>query len=308
MKSFKLDMDLNTAITIIQNIMNDSVSNVQAITFGELSKVFSYNYQGKAFVIHFNRAGERFLKDEYLYKNLSKLGIPIPRIERNGNINDVFFSISEKALGQSLVAYPENEIKKVLPALATEFKKITEIPIDSSGKHGAINHDGEGSFNTWQQYIESFFQKEQDGFWKDWYTLFDQSFLEKEIFDYYYDMMLELSSYAPNEKYLVHGDFHLGNIISDGKDITAIVDWEMATYGDFMFDIANLHFWAPQLEIPQTFYEAWRKNGEEIPHFHERLLCGMLFKGIDALRFFAKKEDRAAYEMIKDKLSTITKK
>jgi len=34
----------------------------------------------------------------------------------------------------------------------------------------------------------------------------------------------------------------------------------------------------------------------------------MLFKGIDGLRFFAKKEDEAAYEMIKGKLLSITKK
>ncbi|MBS4196831.1 aminoglycoside phosphotransferase family protein [Lederbergia citri] len=305
MKSFKLDMDLHTAHTIIEKIMEDAVSNVESINFGELSKVFSYQYKGRAYVIHFNNNGERFIKDEYLYQKLSMLGIPIPRIERNGKFNDLFFSISEKASGQSLVAYPEDEIKKILPSLVIEYKKMTEIPIDSSEKYGAVNHYGEGAFDTWQEYIESFFQKDQDGFWKDWYTLFDHSFLEKEVFDYYYEMMMELSLYAPKEKYLVHGDFHLGNIISDGKNITGIVDWEMAMYGDFMFDLANLHFWAPQLQIPKVFRHTWNKAGEDIPYFRERLKCGMLFKGIDALRFFAKKEDKAAYEMIKDKLSSI---
>jgi len=308
MKSFKIDMDINTAIRNIQSILKGSVSNVQAINFGELSKVFSFCFQDKAYVIHFNKNEDRFIKDEYLYKKLSQLDIPIPKNERNGKIDDIYFSISEKAIGQSLEAYPENEIKNVLPALATEFKKIVQIPIDSSEKYGAIDYKGEGSFNSWQKYIESFFQKEQDGFWKDWYTLFDHSFLEKEVFDYYYEMMMELSLYSPEERYLVHGDFHLGNIISDGQDITAIIDWELAMYGDFMFDIANIHFWAPQLEVPQIFHEAWIKNGEEIPHFQERLLCGMLFKGIDGLRFFAKKEDEAAYEMIKGKLLSITKK
>ncbi|MBS4219831.1 phosphotransferase [Bacillus sp. FJAT-49711] len=303
MKSFKLDMDLTTAITIIQNIINDSVSHVEAINFGELSKVFSYNNKGKDYIIHFNKNGERFIKDEYLYEKLSKLGIPIPRIERNGKFNDLAFSISEKASGQSLVAYPENKVRKVLPSLAIEYKKMTEILLDSTEKYGAIDHNGEAVFDTWQQYIESFFQRNQEGFWKDWYALFEHSFLEKEVFDYYYEMMMELSLSTPKEKYLVHGDFHLGNIISDGKDITAIVDWEMAMYGDFMFDIANLHFWAPQLQIPQVFLAAWDDEG--IPNFRERLKCGMLFKGIDGLRFFAKKEDKAAYEMIKNKLSSI---
>lgn len=303
MKSFKINMDINTDITHIQSILNGSVSNVRPINFGELSKVFSYCFQDKAYVIHFNNNGDRFIKDEYLFKKLSQLDIPIPRFKKNGKISDIYFSISEKAIGQSLEAYPENEIEKALPALATEFKKIAQIPIDSSKKYGAINHNGVGSFDTWQQYIVSFFQKEQDGFWKDWYTLFEESFLEKAVFDYYYEMMMDLSLYAPKERYLVHGDFHLGNLISDGKDITAIVDWELAMYGDFMFDIANLHFWAPQLQFPQVFLEAWDDEG--IPNFKERLKCGMLFKGLDGLRFFAKKEDKAAYEMIKNKLSSM---
>ena len=46
--------------------------------------------------------------------------------------------------------------------------------------------------------------------------------------------MIDLASVSPQETYLVHGDFHLGNMLTDGSNITAVVDWEMALYGDFM--------------------------------------------------------------------------
>ncbi len=115
--------------------------------------------------------------------------------------------------------------------------------------------------------------------------------------------MIDLAERSPQETYLVHGDFHLGNMLADGSNITAIVDWEMALYGDFMFDLATMHMWTPQLQLPQMVRDALkRKIGIDIPHFEERLLCGLLFKGLDGLRFFAKKGDKPAYESVKGKI------
>ncbi len=75
--------------------------------------------------------------------------------------------------------------------------------------------------------------------------------LEKDVFEQGYGKMMELAAYAPKHPYLVHGDFHTGNFIAAGDRITAIVDWEMAMQGDFMFDLAGLHFWSPHLQFPE---------------------------------------------------------
>jgi aminoglycoside phosphotransferase (APT) family kinase protein len=53
------------------------------------------------------------------------------------------------------------------------------------------------------------------------------------------------SSTLPDGRALVHGDFHLGNLIaSSGGQVRAVVDWEMATIGDPLVDLGcALAYW-----------------------------------------------------------------
>ncbi len=111
--------------------------------------------------------------------------------------------------------------------------------------------------------------------------------------------MIELSTYSSSERYLVHGDFHLGNILADDRGITALIDWEMAMYGDFVFDLATFHLWTPSLQLPQYFLHYCKKKGVDIPNFEQRLRAALLCKSLDGLRFFAKKKDENAYLYMK---------
>ena len=143
-------------------------------------------------------------------------------------MGDLKFSISEKAPGQVLVSLSESEIKQVLPDLVKRFTNITGVQVDQSKGYGWIRSTGDGSYSSWIEFIDSFFQEEQIGFWHNWHKLFKTSFLEKDIFERIYSTMIDLAKCSPQETYLVHGDFHLGNMLADGSNITAVVDWEMA--------------------------------------------------------------------------------
>lgn len=39
---------------------------------------------------------------------------------------------------------------------------------------------------------------------------------------------------------LMHGDFHLGNLLFNGEQVAAVLDWEMATIGDPLLDLGRL--------------------------------------------------------------------
>ncbi|SDN69954.1 hygromycin-B 4-O-kinase [Paenibacillus sp. yr247] len=307
MIQFKPKMDLSTAEIFLQNVLNGPVSGVQPIEQGELSKVFSYSHQGKDFVIHFNSSREGFEKERYLHETFSSQGIPIPRILEIGRANELYFSIAEKASGRTIISYPETEIKQILPDLVEQFTKINQVRLGQTKGYGWIQPSGDGSYDSWLEFLISFFREEQSGFWNGWYALFEHSFLEQDVFQYIYDIMIDLSKCSPEKRYLVHGDFHLGNMLTNGRTITGIVDWEMAMYGDFVFDLATQHLWTPQLQFPQMVRGAWASEGHDIPKFEERLLCALLFKGLDGLRFFAKKGDRNAYDMVKSELLGQTK-
>ncbi|MBP1966799.1 phosphotransferase family protein [Paenibacillus aceris] len=296
-------MDTRSAEAFLSQFLNSPVTDVRPIDQGEVSKVFSYNLLDEEFIIHFNSGREGFVREQYVHEKFSPQGIPVPRVVEIGRANEALcFSIAEKVPGRTIISYPEAEIKQILPDLVQQFTKMNEAKLGQTKGYGWIQPSGDGSHESWPEFLASFFREEQTGFWHGWYALFEESFLERDVFQRLYGIMMELSTYSPQQRYLVHGDFHLGNMLTDGHSVTGIVDWEMAFYGDFVFDLATQHLWTPQLQFPELVRSTWAVEGWDISYFEERLRCALLFKGIDGLRFYAKKGDRNAYDSVKTEL------
>jgi aminoglycoside phosphotransferase len=43
---------------------------------------------------------------------------------------------------------------------------------------------------------------------------------------------------GPIENTLIHGDFHMNNLLVNHNNIVGIIDWPRAAYGDLRFDVA----------------------------------------------------------------------
>ncbi|PYI53145.1 phosphotransferase family protein [Paenibacillus flagellatus] len=306
MKSFKPDMTIERAQHFLQTIESETVSDIAPIEMGELSKVFRYRLGAQSFVIHFKSGRETVDKVKLISERYSSV-LPIPRMVKIGTCDGLPYTISEQAVGAPVLTQPKEEIVRVIPDLIERFAAMNQVRVDSASGYGWITPSGEGASASWTDWLASLFNEEQEGFYEGWTSLFESSFLEKDLFDRTYAAMIELAQYAPEERYLVHGDFHLGNMLSDDGRITAIVDWEMAMYGDFLFDAAVLHLWVPQIGFPQRLREHWERQGREIAHFEKRLLCYQLFKGLDGLRFYAKKDDKPSYDFMRSHLVTLLK-
>lgn len=308
MQSFKLHMDVYEATSKLNDLFKEPVSNVAAIEMGELSRVFSFSHLQKEYVIHFKNDRESFDKAKDIYEKYSSPSLPIPKVVKIGSLPDMYYAISEKAAGKPISDWDEeNKVEAILNQLAIHFTYMSQIPIDPAVGFGIITANQETGQRNWQETLVHFFDPAQEGFHHNWTRLYTDSFLEETLFTEGFDKMMALADYSPSEPHLVHGDFHLGNMLSDGQRVTGIVDWEMAMYGDFMFDLAGLHFWAPQLEFPQRVRKSWIEGGKDIPYFEERLHCYLLFKGIDGLRFYAKKNDKDAYNYMRGRVIDLLK-
>lgn len=306
MVSFRPEMNIEAAKEFLQIIKWDKATDVAPIDMGELSRVYSFTSDQREYVVHFKSDCSSLDIANYMYTQYAVYGIPIPKVVEIGSCGDLYYGISEKVPGKPMSTFPEKELEKLLNKLAETYTRINTIKIDKDKGFGLISLSGKALFHTWRECLEDFFNKESS-FYGDWTKLYVESFLERDVFEEIYQKMLELSKYSPKDPSLVHGDFHLGNMLSDGEKITGIVDWEMARYGDFMSDLGVMHFWTPSLQFPQRVREAWEREGRSIPFFEERLLCHQLFVGVDGLRFFAKKGDREAYHSIKNKLYDLLK-
>lgn len=304
MTSFKMNMDAKRADEVLRKEFDPSVQNVAQIEMGELSRVFAFTTRGQEYIAHFRDSRDSMDKASYLYQAYGSL-LPIPRVVKIGGSEGLFYSISERAAGKPISAFDAAEQEGIAADLARHFAVMGQIEVGAGQGFGWIAPDGTAAGDSWRETLGSVFKEDQEGFYAGWTELYTDSFLEKSLFQEGVAAVRELTRYAPTVPQLVHGDFHLGNMLSDGSRVTGIVDWEMAMYGDFMFDLAGLHVWTPQLDFPGKVRREWQTQGTDIPFFDERLRCYQLYKTVDGLRFYAKQGIKPAYDYIRAKVTAL---
>jgi hygromycin-B 4-O-kinase len=302
MSTIKSEMDNQSAAAFLQAYWGETVEELEAIEQGEVNRAYFFQFRKQDYVVRFNAQLDGFQKELYLSNNFSSEDLPIPTIIEIGPISGMYFAISKRAAGTTLSHYDTNQLPLLQAMLIKLFTDMNKLEVGDTQGFGWVLPSGDGSHTSWQGHLESSFDETEPGFWHGWHGLFDGSFLDKGLFDTLYAKMMKLAAYSQTERYLVHGDFHTGNLIADGSRLTGVIDWELAMYGDYMFDLATFHLWSPHVKLPELYYKHCQSEGREIWHFEERLLSSLLCKGLDALRFYAKTHNEQAYVHVRDDL------
>jgi hygromycin-B 4-O-kinase len=140
------------------------------------------------------------------------------------------------------------------------------------------------------------------GFWQGWRRLFDESFLERDVWERAHAWMSARLPRCPEVRHLLHGDFSGTNVLSDGERITAVIDWAVSKYGDFLFDVAYQDWQSPARRYRQHFRELYAARGQDVPDFDARVDCYSAWMGMDSLRFYARTGEAEQYEVAKQRL------
>lgn len=296
MNSFKLAISPQDVFTIVTHHY-PSARNLKEINMGELSMVFTFDTKEGPKVIHLRLDQEGLARNKLVFDQYGA-HLPIPRISGPFEEQGVFYTFSERMRGKPVSSFTKNEQLIIARDLADRYSTMNKV---KTGNTFGLFGD-KPSYESWTDLVKSFFTESLDGFYANWTTLFHQGILEEQVFQKGYDKLIERSRFAPPQPFLVHGDFHLGNMMATENKVTGLLDWELAMRGDFMFDVAGLHFWSPDLQFPAIIRDTWAAKGIDIPHFEERLSAGLLFKAVDGLRFYAKQEHQAAYHYIKQRM------
>ncbi len=111
--------------------------------------------------------------------------------------------------------------------------------------------------------------------------------------------MVKLLDYCPQERYLVHGGSAFGNVIAHEGQITGVIDWLDARYGDFVYDVAGSDIWAPRLRMAERFQQFCEARGIALPHYEQRLRCYRCYMCLDGMRYYAKVGNVEGYRWVK---------
>lgn len=299
MPAIKPALTAEEVVTLLQEQFPTPIEHLSGISNGQIAQTFSFTVGEQDYIVRFNRdnMGANFPKEAFIARRITSPRIPIPSIVHIGRFEGLHYSITVKAPGQPLDTLPPAEYAQLLPEVIRTLDAIHHVDVrDWPPRYGVFDDNGVGLSASWRNYLTSVREEEEDwNFYGKWHTLFDTSFLERDVFDLIYGHMVSLLDNCPEERYLVHGGYGFSNVLAHEGKITAILDWIDAKYGDFVYDIAWLNFWSPEVNYGELFRQYYQEQGVSVPAYDERLRCYHCYIGMDALRFAAKSNQPDAY-------------
>jgi hygromycin-B 4-O-kinase len=288
---------------LLRELFGDRVAGVERLTGGVFSRAFAFSVDERDYVVRVNaaaHAAESFAKDDYAWRHFASPALPVPRIVALGETSGWHYAIGERVAGLPLSAFSRAERRRALPAALDTLEEVGKVDTGASRDYGDWGSDGNGKFASWQAYLADIIENHADGYYADWQRLFDESFLERDVYEAIYERMLERAERCPNERALIHNDFHFDNLMAAGERITGVLDWSNALYGDPLYDVAWLARPSPD---PGWWYddsEILRARFGAAPDYDTRLTCYQLHIGLDHLRFYAKNDRPADYRFTRD--------
>ncbi len=282
------------------------VKHLKFIKGGEVSQAYSFDAVDGGYVIRANRHGsEGFEKEKYAFLHFASPKVPIPKIVDIGKMNKVFsYAISKGAPGRAMSSFTKEELIGIGPRMLETMGAIHATSVDNTFGYGYMAPSGMGTSTSWRDYVLSIGGENDKS--RNWAGLFQNSFLEKDVFDSLYARLESLIEFCPEVRSLIHGDFGFDNIISDGKSITGVIDWANCMYGDFLYDAAWLSFWPSDFEFDRICREYYSDQG--VPNYEKRILCCQLYIALNSMGFYAESDQKDKYIWAKERINKLLKK
>jgi hygromycin-B 4-O-kinase len=310
MKSVKPVIDAQTAATLLRDDLQIDFDNLKEVDGGLIARTYSLDMDGRPCVLQFteHNMSQGCLNERFFSERFRQMEIPVRSVLYEGDFAGLHYTIAEKVQGKGLNQLPRGEFMAVLPSVMDLLLRIASIDTSDTTGYGWLDVDGNGMFASWREYLCQIRDEEPGQFYDHWHSLFDSTFLDRKVFDHYYTKMEALIEWTPSRRELVHGGFGYGNVLVEDGQITAVLDWQDARYGDPVFDLAYMTDWfdgGTQEACINVYKKSLEKFGRKETHLQDRIKCYRYFMGIDGLRFAAKTENEGFYQAVLDKLAIL---
>ena len=216
------------------------------IAEGMESRVLTFIWGDQQYILRVNPNPSGFQKDRWCFQQFHSEELPIPEILEIGSFSFHYaYCLSRRLPGITLEDSAIPTLQQLTPYVSQVWKVIHQSLLPSSEGFGPFNECGHATFSSWQSFLQSTIRGED----QQWDHLFASNLLDATALQPVMHSYLRLTGHCPEERKLVHGDFGSNNVLTDGKKITGVLDWDCALYGDPLFDVAGSFFWSPWLDL-----------------------------------------------------------
>lgn len=252
------------------------VTHLHQLTEGLASQAFGFRHDGSEYVIRIKSWLGGFQKDAFVSRTFASAHLPIPEVITVDRFDhDLAFCLSRRAPGMRLHDLDTAEMRAVTGPTAEIMRTIAEADVSGTTGFGRFDASGMGPYCTWRAFLLGMGDAQRH----DWQAHASQ--VDLDVVNRLLQAVEQLSEHCPEERHLVHGDFGSYNVLTDGTRITALIDWDLALFGDPLYEVANVLFWREDhLEPLLQHLEALPS---EAPGDRARLACYQLRIGLQEL-------------------------
>lgn len=304
-KSLKPTLSPKDVQQLLENALGSTVSSVEAISEGHLSQAYRLQADGQRLIARFNRSRDSFDKDRRAQQLFGSTPLPIPRIQMIQALGDYYLALSDEAPGRSLTNLARDEHRALVPAVIEVLVAIAAVDVAPWPGYGSWNAEGSANERSWQEELLSINNRAPHGLYENWQRLFRTAALEQDVWELLFSHLERAAESAPEQRWLVHHDFGGSNLLAADGQITAVIDWGNAAYGDLVYDLAPLTFWWGDFDWEAEYLRRVTALLGEIANFKERLFACQLYYALTCLRFFAVIGNRSAYDWTKKRALTL---
>lgn len=265
---------------------------------GEWSKAFTYVWGGQSMVIRFSRFKEDFARDR-LAASYRSTALPIPEVVELAWGGDCWYAITPFVQGVFLEDLDRHAFSEVLPSLLDALEAMQRAPIGERAGSGPWDGTGQGAYRSWREYLIDVGSDRPERRIHGWREQMSRNPEAVAIFEAGLEALRAALPTIPDLHQLVHNDLCHRNVFVANRRITGIIDWGCSLYGDGLYDLARIVFWADpkRLDEQAVITAARGRLGQEGDGFLDKIRAYKIHIGLDNMSYLAYLEPQRTEEM-----------
>lgn len=300
-------VSIEAAHEFLRARLDRAPEGLEEVGEGAWSRCFGFVDSGRELVVRFGRFVDDFEKDRRAFGFLGA-ALPVPEVLEIGSAFGGHFAISTRARGEPLEVLAPQVWNETLPALFAALDAMRRLDVSSTTGFGLWGPAGCAPHTSWRDFLLAVDTDTPDRRTHGWRRRLAAAPGGDAVFRAGLERLGPLADAASGVRAVVHADLINRNVLARDGRLEAVFDWGCSFYGDFLYDLAWLDFWAPwheaiaRSEVAAAAKRHWSEIGLDVPDAEARLLACGIHIGLDHLAYNAYTGDHAALAQVTERL------